>query len=357
MIVALVLAGCTSLDQDPVRWMEGFRFSWDLFNHRLAHLELRPEDDALHAAVIGGTSTTGAVPPPPPDSCSVESCVEFPFTDLALLDVDWVRAESDETALVVGSADLLLESGKEATATVSATLPRGANGRPTAILHGLRLSTDHPLSGEPSCYEPSLGWHPQRFAIVLGEATETSDGVEVGVTAAFTPGASEDPARACIDEVVDRAVTGLHVDVLFVLLKNAPVLHHLHAEASYAFSGNSLDPGEQPEVAAEPYASGVSSSVVGWSAIDFRFDPGEDRGAYLRTLAVEATTTEALAWASNYSPGTQLEDFAYEFDGLVVGFEVDGAMERGTTTAVLVPDLDEGGDPVVQQVGWGSVRP
>jgi hypothetical protein len=268
-----------------------------------------------------------------------------------------VRAESDETALVLGSVDLLLESGTDAMGTVTAALPRGADGLPIAILHGFRLSTDHALGGEPSCYEPSLGWHPQRFAIVLGEARESAEGVEVDVTASFTPGASEDPARACIDEVVDRAVTELTVDVLFVLPKTAPVQHHLHAEASYTFSGNSLSPGEQPEVAPEPYSSGASSSVVGWSAIDFRFDPGEDRGAYLRTLAVEATTTEALAWASNYSPGTQLEDFAYEFDGLVLGFEVDGEMERSTTTAVLVPDLDESGDVVVQEVGWGSVRP
>lgn len=236
-------------------------------------------------------------------------------------------------------------------------IPRGASGRPAAILKGWRLSTDHPLSGEGSCYDPAFGWHLRRFAVQLGEPAEKGGALEVDLTAGVTPGASGDPARACIDDVVDRAVTELQVEVLFVLAPDEPTRQDVHAEASYPFSGNSLDPGEQPEPPAVPYATPIVADVVGWSAIDFRFDPGEDRGAYLRSLAFEATTTAAVGWASNYSPGTQLEDFAYTFDGVVTGFDVDGDLLRGSTSAVLVPELDDAGQPVVHSVAWGSARP
>jgi len=351
------MAGCASPPGDPVRWLEAFRFSWDLFNHRLAHLEIHPDDDALRAAIVGGTSTTGVAPPPLPDGCSEESCVEFPFTDLALLDVGWARAEPDGTAFFAASVELLLESGLETTTLVSADVPRGGRGHPVAILKGWRLSTDHALGGEPSCYDPAFGWHLQRFAIALGEPVERTGAVEVELTAEATPGASLDPARACIDDVVDRATVELEVEVLFVLAPDEPSQENVHLEMSYDYSGNSLDPGEQPEPPPDSYAASFVTDAIGWSAIDFRFDPGEDRGAYLRSLAFEATTAGALGWASNFSPGTQLEDFAYSFDGVVTGFDVDGDLTRGATSASLVPELDSGGEPVVHEVGWGTVRP
>ena len=351
------MVGCASPPDDPVRWLEGFRFSWDHFNHRLAHLEVHPDDDVLRAAIVGGTSTTGVAPPPLPEGCEEESCVEYPVTDLALLDVGWARAEPKGTAFFATAVELLLESGVEATALVSADVPRGGRGQPAAIVRGWRLSSDHALSGEPSCYDPAFGWHLQRLAMQLGEPVERSDAVEVELTAEVTPGASLDPARACIDDVVDRAVIELAVEVLFVLAPDDPVREDVHTEASYTWSGNSLDPEAQPEPPPDTYASPFVTDAFGWSAIDFRFDPGEDRGAYLRSLAFEATPTDALGWASNFSPATQLEDFAYTFDGTVTGFDVDGAVSRGTTSASLLPELDIDGTPVVHEVGWGSVRP
>ncbi len=351
------MAGCATPPDDPVRWLEGFRFSWDLFNHRLAHLEVHPDDGVLRAAIVGGTSTTGVAPPPLPDGCVEEACVEFPFTDLALLDVAWARAEPGGTAFFASSTELLLESGTEATVMVSADVPRGGRGHPVAILKGWRLSTDHAVSGDPACYDPAFGWHLQRLAMQLGEPVERGGAVEVELTAEVTPGASLDPARACIDDVVERAVIALTVDVLFAFAQDEPARQDVHAEMSYAYSGSSVDPGEQPEPPPESYASTFGTDALGWSAIDFRFDPGEDRGAYLRSLAFEATTSDALGWASNYSPGTQLEDFAYSFEGEVVGFDVNGDVTHGSTSVALLPELDANGQPVVHDVGWGSVRP
>lgn len=351
MPLILLLLGCRPpLDPQEATWLEGFRFSWDYFNHRLSTLDVAPAGDELRVAIIGGTSTTGEQPGDLGAECST-GCEEFPFVDRALLTADWIRVRSDRVALVSGS--VALDVGRAGgSGTVSVTLPKHATGDAVAVIEGLRLVTDHPLDGGDACYRPRYGWHPRRIAAVLGEPVVDGEQVSVGVDLAFEAGVTEDPDRTCIDEVVDRAVVGFEVTVRFVVGVDDAVALPVANEAVYPFSGDGLNPEEQPEVEPAALDHGLTDPALGWSAIDFRFmeaEPG--RGAYLRTLAFEADPAgTALGWANNYSPGTQLEGFDYSFEGTVRAFTMDATIERGTVDETLQTELDTNGDPVVHTI-------
>jgi hypothetical protein len=94
--------------------------------------------------------------------------------------------------------------------------------------------------------------------------------------------------------------------------------------------------------------------LLGWSQFDFRFhvDDPDDRGAYLRTVSVDAdlATTTASGHATNYSPGSQLSGFDYAFSGTVRGMEVDGEVERGLVVETVPVDLREDGTPEIHQL-------
>lgn len=346
MPLLLLLLGCRpALDPQDATWLEGFRFSWKYFNHRVSTLQLEPSSGALGVAVVGGTSTTGEVPEALPAGCEA-GCEEFPFKDDALLHADWVRVRSERAALVTGAATF--DVGREgAGGTLSAALPKGARGDAVAVIEGLRLTTDHPLAGDEACYRPRYGWHPRRLAVVLGEPVVEDDTVSVDAELVFEAGATEDPDRTCIDEVVERAVVGVELTVRFVVGVEEAVALPVATEAAYAWSGDPLNPEEQPEVPPVALEHGLTDPALGWSALDWRFmveEPG--RGAYLRSLVFEVAPDAALGWANNYSPGTQLEAFDYQFDGTVRAFSVDGTVERGEVEATVPAALDEAGDPV-----------
>lgn len=349
MIALVLAAGCRrELDPQQAVVLEGFSYGWELFNHRLSHLEVVPVADSVAVAVIGGTSTTSVLFGEPPAEC--EGCEEFPFVDRSEVEVRWAKAETTATALATARAEL--EAGADgASATLEIPVPEVAGEEAVAVLAGLTLSTDVPLATGPSCYQPIYGWHPREIRVALGDP-KVADGVaRVEVTAAFAAGNTLEEERACIDEVNEHAVVAFAVDVL-VAVGRDPLGEQaeLHAEAAYPFSGDPIDPEPQEDPAPSDLGLDVGDdALLGFSELRFRFhesDP-EARGAYLRTLGFRAEPDgTAAAAATNYSVGTQLSDFSFVFDGTVRTIATGGTVERGTVTAELTTDLEDDGTPV-----------
>src|SRR5262245_23330623 len=107
---ALLLALLACREKEEMLWLEGSRFGWEHFNHRLAHWETRLSPDGVDVAVVGGTSTTGRETVLP-EGCAPETCGEFPAKDDASVLVRWARAETASfhavraTATIVAGAD------------------------------------------------------------------------------------------------------------------------------------------------------------------------------------------------------------------------------------------------------------
>ncbi|MEQ1572429.1 MAG: hypothetical protein ABMA64_42810 [Myxococcota bacterium] len=355
--VLLSFVGCGGRELDPQSGtvLEGFGFGWEYFNHRLSYLHVRPGSTSTEVAVVGGTSTTNQVLAPLPATCDV-ACEEFPFTDSSDVDVSWANLTSTRTAIVRGTVHLEV-SAAGATGTVTAPLPEHAPETATALLSGLVLSTQHELSGGPSCYQPEYGWHPRRIAVALGEVTIDGDQVSAPVSATFAAGKTFDPDRECIDAVYDQAVVDLDVDVTFLVGDGAVEDLDLVQGAQFEFSGNPANPEPQTDPAPIALEFPITPTALGFAAIDFAFDPTrtDDRGAYLRTWSFTAAPGEgqepfvaANATATNFSPGTQLEDFGYRFEGVVRAVDFELELTRGTTSEAGIPAaLDEAGQPVI----------
>jgi hypothetical protein len=354
VVLIALLGGCKKLPEQHGAVLEGFRYGWQLANHRLSALHVVAGEEATEVAVVGGTSTTSELPELP-DGCEQATCNEFPIADSSAVQVWWSTVTTTEAALV--PLQVSLEVGRDGAQTVaSGTLPKGAKGEGTALLVGLSLGTDHPLEGEPGCYQPRYGWHVQQMAVSLGEVTIEEDKVSVPVEAIFSAGKSFEEARTCVDEVNDRAVVDLDVQLLVVVGKGDRESATLTTEAAYPFSGDSGEPGDQAEVEPQTLSFAIEEPLLGFGSLDFRFDPDrtDDRGAYLRTLGFWVTEAEgsvqANAVATSYSPGTQLADFAYRFEGEVRAVETGGTIERGTSEATLPAALDDAGAPVIHTV-------
>ena len=93
--------------------------------------------------------------------------------------------------------------------------------------------------------------------------------------------------------------------------------------------------------------------MVGWSAVDFAFNPGnaDERGVYLRSWGFELGAEGAAGVATNFSPITQLHDMSYTFSGDVRAVTVVGEIDTGLVEAEIpaqVNPLDE--RPVVQEL-------
>jgi hypothetical protein len=354
---AAALVACSGdKDDDPelplqqAAVLDGFRFGWDFFNHRLSRLQVVSGLEGTDVAVIGGTSTT-LEPSELPATCEPAGCQEFPFYDTALVSAWWSVVESRKVALVPMTVSLEVDrDGASATATgeLPGSIPDGVG---VAVLSGLSIDTDHPLAGDPDCYQPRYGWHPNRIAVSLGDPTLDGATVSVPVEATFSAGKTFDPDRQCIDAVNERAVVSMEIQLVVAWGDTSIATAPLAAEAHYPYSGDRLDPGEQVEAAAQAVdLGGIADPMVGFRRMDFRFDPErtDDRGAYLRTFGWWVTPEgEANAVATNFSPGTQLEDFGYAFEGEVVAIDVQGTITRGLSTDALPADLDESGDAVV----------
>jgi hypothetical protein len=354
VVLVALLGGCKKLPEQQGAVLEGFRYGWQLANHRLSALHVVAGQEETEVAVVGGTSTTSELPELPP-GCEQATCNEFPIADTSQVQVWWSEVTTTESALV--PLQVTMEVGRDGAETVArGALPKGSRGEGTALLVGLSLGTDHPLEGEPGCYQPRYGWHVRQLAVSLGEVTLEEESVSVPVQATFSAGKSFEEARTCVDEVNDRAVVDLDVHLLVVVGKGDHESATLTAEAAYPFSGDAGQPEEQPEVEPQTLSFAVEEPLLGFGSLDFRFDPDQtdDGGAYLRTLGFwvteEGGTVQANAVATNYSPGTQLSDFAYHFEGEVHAVETGGTIERGTSQATLATELDEAGDAVIHTV-------
>ena len=317
--------------------LEGFSFGWDLFNHRLSRLEVAADLDGTTVGVIGGTSTTNQ-PFELDPACEQDSCNEFPFFDTALVEARWAVVETERVALVPMS--LTFEVGRDgASAVATGDLPQEIEGAVgTAFITGLSIDTDHPLSGEPACYNPAYGWHPRQITAILGEITVDGTILSVPVDVTFFAGKTFDPERQCIDEVNDRAVVSMTVHLLAAYGDVDMETLALTSEAYFPYTGNRLKPGQQVPPAPSTLSFSIDDPMIGFSSIDFRFDPDrtDDRGNYLRTLEWWVDPGgEANGVATSYSPGTQLEDFGYSFEGSVVAVAHGGTLTRGTSNGSL----------------------
>lgn len=345
-----ILVGCGGkLEPQEGVALEGFRYGWQGFNHRLSALEVGLGGDAAHVAVIGGTSTTGIDLPDLAEGCDPETCKEFPFTDTADVEVRWARLASSETALV--AATVALEVGADGVVQdASVAAPKGAEGAVVAWVNGVHLSTDHALSGGESCYNPAYGWHPRRLEIALGDPALADDQLTVPVTARFEAGESLEAERACVDAVNEQAVVDLQVDVLFLVGEGDAGSVEITQTSTYEYDGVGL-PDEQVEPAPVAADFGFVPTAVGWSSLDFVFHEGDpdNRGAYLRTIgfAADPVAGEATGTATNYSPGTQLSGFEYAFAGVLGGVAFPVTAERGTISAAVEAELDDAGAPVI----------
>lgn len=356
-LLPLLAAGCFGEDVE-ISWLRDLGFGWTGFNHRVSYLHFEVADDGLDMAVIGGASSTSYVPELP-SGCDEETCSELPFIDTSSVTIGWGRtttnlATGSTTATVVATP-----AGGETT--VEIPLVGRGKGQAAVLLQALTVDTDYELSGGDDCYVPMLGWHPRRLAVSL-EDPELSDdrrSVTVGLRAIFEAGYSFEEYRACQDEVVDRARVPITVQVLAVATPNGLEHHDLAHQQYYEFSGNQFDPEEQPDpdLAERPLALSWDDAIAGWSAIDFHLheDDPDLRGAYLRSLSVGLNVDQGWAsgHATNYSPGTQLSDFSYRFEGEVTALEADSPVEWGQASFdEIEAELDDDARPVIQHEGW-----
>lgn len=344
------LTGCGGhFDPQTGVVLDAFGFGWKGFNHRLSHLQVEPGESSAQVAIVGGTSTTSERTELA-DTCDPDACQEYPVPDTSIVDLSWSVLHSDAVALVPFSVDLEASAeGVEQAVTV--TLPEGAKGSATAVLSGLSWSSDHPLTGGEACYEPRLGWHPRRLMLAIGEPSVDGDTATLTVSAAFEAGNTFDPERACIDEVNEQAVAAMRVDGLLLVGRDLVVEEQsIDDGRAYPFSGNKFDPEEQ--VPAEPIAVtlGLDATIAGMASMDWRFYPDatDGKGAYLRTIGFLADPSGAIgAWATNYSPATQLEDFSYQVTVVSRFVSADVRAESLSASAELPTLLEQDGTPMV----------
>jgi len=159
--------------------------------------------------------------------------------------------------------------------------------------------------------------------------------------------------------VNDQAIASMDVDVLFLVGTGDVVDRDVIQGASFPFSGDKQDPEPQADPSPLALDFGVDPTAVGFASLDYTFDPDntEGRGAYLRTLSfvidlqhAPEPVTACNATATNFSPGTQLTDFGYRFEGVAraVTFELDA--KAGLSTGTFPAALDEQGAPVVNEL-------
>jgi hypothetical protein len=357
MLMPLLASGCFQADAE-ITWLERFGFTWTGFNHRVSYLHWDLPEDGLDMAIIGGASSTNYVPPLP-DGCDPEACDELPFDDTTSVSFGW---GTTTTGLAVGSLDatvLATPTGGEQALEIP--LNRKGKGEVVVILQALTVDTDHELTGGESCYIPSLGWHPRRVAVALADPALSDDGqsVHVSLQGSFEAGLSFEEYRACQDEVIDELQVPITVRALAIVSPEGADRVQVDHGLYYEFSGNQFDPEEQPDpdLADRPITLSWDQAIAGWSAVDFRFHAEDQdlRGAYLRSLAVELSTEEGWAsgHATNFSPGTQLSDFSYDFTGQVSAVPADGEVSWGQASFDdIEAELDDDARPVIHHQGW-----
>lgn len=339
------------LEPQAALWLTGAGFDWDLFNHRVSALRFGFAEEAVEVAVVGGTSTTNTLPDLE-DVCDPSACSEIPFFDASSVQVGWGHLVTSNAVVGTGTVTLDIPQGG-ASSVLDIDLPTVPDGEVVALIAGFSVDTAQPLSGdEPACYRPEYGWHPTRISITLADADAdaTTNQGSVEVAARFDVGATGEASRACIDDVFDRAVVGMTVDVVLLAGVDATNSEVISAQATYEL-GDGGRRAPNPQSAPPPVALSLEAPVLGWSTLDFTFDSGEGRGSYLRTLDFTLGDGEASGTATNFSPLTQLSGFSYAFEGTVEAVHLDAEVETGTVFVdTLRPRLDDDDRPVFERI-------
>ncbi len=356
LLLSLLACGCQPTTE--ISWLSGFGFEWTGFNHRVSYLHWDVVDSGLDMAVIGGASSTAYVPELP-DGCEPELCDELPFEDSTTIDFAWGRTT---TGLATGSAEAtVIATSTGGSTALEIPLDGKGQGAAAVLLQAVILDTDHELSGGPNCFIPSLGWHPRRIALALVDPQLADDGrsVSVALEGSFEAGLSFEEYRACQDEVADQAQVPITVRALAVATPDGIEQHDVAHERYYEWNGSQFDPDEQPDpdMADRPLALSWDQTIAGWSALDFHFheEATDLRGAYLRSLSValDADQGWASGHATNFSPGTQLSDFSYRFEGQVTAVQADGEVEAGNASfSEVEAELDDDYRPEIHHEGW-----
>lgn len=326
ILLVVALTGCA--EPGTVTLLSGFDFEWSTFNHRLSFLSVQDAGGGdLVSAVVGGTSTTG-VEPTYADACDPETCKEFPFTDTANVHATHTTLTEPGLTSAAGSVTFgVFASGTDAAIPLTwETAP----GEITPVIAGFAVDTRQDVE---ACYDPAFGWLPTHLALAV-----EADGSDVVAIATFTSGLSLEAERACLDGLAGEARVTVTVDVL-VLAGVDTELTSVQQSASYEL-GSSATPDAQ-----EPPTAVLTGDAVAWQSLDWSFHNGDrdGRGAYLRSLGFSAGDATS-AWATNYSPGTQLSGFDFAFDGIVVS--VAGERTRSEVSAEYTPVLDGEGAAV-----------
>lgn len=350
-VVGSALGGCKRDVNPSIVTLEGARYEWELFNHRLSHYEVRLQDEEVRVSVVGGTSTTGVAASLPEECVDQEdSCSELPFFDRALVRVDWARVDAPEALAELRTVELTADEDGEVT-TLNLEIP-GASGVPVnAWIQGFRLSTDYPLDDGSECYDPSFGWLPTELALSVGDPVVDGDTIAVEVGATFAAGNTLEEIRQCIDAVIHRARVAIEVDVVVVAGGGEAVAREITSAATWERSTVDNPVPQTPPPAAD-VDFGLEDPMVGWQRLAWSFHVGdpEARGAYLRTLDFQADPRKAYGTATNES-GTALSGFDYTFSGTIVGKDLGGTITRGSLETTLDVALDENGAPVVSTIG------
>ncbi len=337
-------------------WLEGFSYQWDFFNHRLSFLDVRVEGSEAQLAVVGGTSTTGVVPEYE-DDCERDGCEEFPFYDNALVTAAWGQVTTENANFATISIEVLATPTGESV-TVELALDEEPRGEPVAVLQGLGIDTDHPLAGEPTCYQPGFGWLPRAIALSIDDVSLVRGGgaVELTLSAAFEAGNTLEEERRCLDESAPRAVVPIRADVLVVFAPSEPTRWTVSQSAEWDY-GSRQEPLPQEPPAPEDRDLPLDQPIVGWSSLSWTFHEGdpEGRGAYVRSLTfLTGEDGRTGGHATNYSPGTQLSGFDFVFEGAAVAVDVGGEVDRYSLDHVLPVELDGEGRPVIHSVPAGG---
>jgi hypothetical protein len=344
-----LLAVLACREKDELLWLEGSRYGWEHFNHRLAHWETRLSPEGVSVAVVGGTSTTNRETVLP-EGCAPETCDELPAEDNANVLVRWARAET-ASFHAVRATTTIVAGADGATGSVKVQLPK--KGRSVfAVIEGFAIDGGEPLTGGDACYAPENGWLPTEIAIGVGGIDLSSDGMEAtaNVSVFATAGKTLEDIRQCVDEVVEQAQFRFDVDVLIVEGTANATVSEFEQSAAYDYEyGTVPDPQEEPPPI--DLHDDFSRSFAGWSRIQWKFnleDP-DARGAYLRTLGFEVIADEGTVTgiATNYSPITQLSGFEYTFQGTLQTVDLGTDVTRGTVEETIPATLDADGVPVV----------
>jgi hypothetical protein len=334
--------------------MTGFSYRWEFFNHRLSFLDVGVDESAPRAAVVGGTSTSG-LDPDLPAGCDPAGCDELPFIDLVDVQLGWGHVIGSDASFAVAIAEMSADEDGE---QVTVTAPLENTGGPlSAVIRGLKISTDRALDDGDGCYLPRNGWLPTALGIQLDEPVLADGEASVVVHANFAAGNTLEEMRTCIDEVIGRARVDVSVDVLFVHGGGAAAEAAIESAATFPLH-DPADASTDPPVAEQTLPAGTAPSLglidplVGWRAMSWQFhaDDPDGRGAYLRSLNLVGSSETAMGGATSYSPGTQLSDFAYAFEGTLVGHEVGGAVSTGTLEVELEVLTDEAGAAMTQML-------